>query len=48
MKLGAGLDFYLTYFKLSVELKMSSGIGDVLVNEAAPGSCGICIMPLKK
>lgn len=34
---GAGLDFYLTYFKLSVELKMSNGIGNVLVNEAAPG-----------
>ncbi|MCX6321646.1 MAG: porin family protein [Bacteroidia bacterium] len=28
--LGAGLDFYLKYFKLSVELKMSNGIGDVL------------------
>jgi len=34
---GAGMDFYLTYFKLSVELKMSNGIRDVLVNEAAPG-----------
>jgi hypothetical protein len=36
-ELGAGMDFYLTYFKLSVELKMSNGIGDVLVKEAAPG-----------
>ena len=36
-ELGAGLDFYLTYFKLSVELKMSNGIGDVLVREQAPG-----------
>ncbi len=36
-ELGAGLDFYLTYFKLSIELKMSNGIGDVLVKEAAPG-----------
>lgn len=36
-ELGAGLDFYLTYFKLSVELKMSNGFGDVLVKEAAPG-----------
>jgi hypothetical protein len=29
---GAGLDFYLRYFKLSVELKMSNGIRDVLVH----------------
>ena len=36
-ELGAGLDFYLTYFKLSVEIKMSNGIGNVKVNEAAPG-----------
>jgi hypothetical protein len=34
---GAGMDFYLVYFKLSVELKMSNGIRDVLVKEAAPG-----------
>jgi hypothetical protein len=34
---GAGLDFYLTYFKLSVELKMSNGFRNVLVKEAAPG-----------
>lgn len=33
-EVGAGLDFYLTYFKLSVELKMSTGIRDVLVKEA--------------
>jgi hypothetical protein len=33
---GAGMDFYLTYFKLSVELKLSQGIADVLVKEAAP------------
>lgn len=36
-ELGAGMDFYLTYFKLSIELKMSNGIGNVLVKEAAPG-----------
>ena len=36
-EIGAGLDFYLTYFKLSVELKMSNGIRDVLINEPAPG-----------
>jgi hypothetical protein len=36
-ELGAGLDFYLTYFKLSVELKMSNGLRNVLVDEAASG-----------
>lgn len=34
---GAGLDFYLPYFKLSIELKMSNGIRDVLVHDPAPG-----------
>ena len=34
---GAGMDFYLTYFKLSIELKTSNGLGNVLVKEAAPG-----------
>lgn len=34
---GTGMDFYLTYFKLSIELKMSNGFRNVLVNEAAPG-----------
>jgi hypothetical protein len=34
---GAGLDFYLPYFKLSVELKMSNGIRDVLVHDPASG-----------
>jgi hypothetical protein len=32
---GTGLDFYLPYFKLSVELKMSNGIRDVLVHDPA-------------
>jgi hypothetical protein len=36
-EVGGGMDFYLTYFKLSIELKMSNGIGDVLVHEPAPG-----------
>jgi hypothetical protein len=36
-EMGAGLDFYLTYFKLSVELKMSNGIGNVLIKDAASG-----------
>lgn len=35
-EIGTGLDFYLTYFKLSVEIKMSSGIGNVLVNDYDP------------
>jgi hypothetical protein len=34
---GTGMDFYLTYFKLSVELKMSNGFSDVLVKESVPG-----------
>lgn len=34
---GAGLDFYLRYFKLSVELKLSNGISNVLVDERASG-----------
>lgn len=36
-EIGPGLDFYLPYFKLSVELKMSTGMRDVLVHEPAPG-----------
>jgi hypothetical protein len=32
-ELGTGMDFYLTYFKLSIEFKMSRGINDVLANE---------------
>jgi hypothetical protein len=36
-ELGTGMDFYLTYFKLSVELKMSNGFGDILVKQPAPG-----------
>jgi hypothetical protein len=35
---GAGIDFYLMYFKLSVELKMSNGIRNVIVDDAAPGN----------
>jgi hypothetical protein len=34
-ELGAGLDFYLTYFKLSVELKMSDGFRDITVRDPA-------------
>ena len=33
-EMGAGLDFYLTYFKLSVELKMSNGLRNVIVDDA--------------
>jgi hypothetical protein len=32
---GPGMDFYLPYFKLSVELKVSTGIRDVLVHDPA-------------
>lgn len=32
-ELGTGLDFYLPYFKLSVELKMSNGFRDILVHD---------------
>ncbi|MFO7754966.1 MAG: porin family protein [Bacteroidales bacterium] len=34
---GAGMDFYLPYFKLAVEIKMSNGLRDVLVRDPAPG-----------
>jgi hypothetical protein len=39
---GAGLDFYLPYFKLSVELKISTGLRDVIVHEPAPGYPQFC------
>jgi hypothetical protein len=34
-EVGAGLDFYLPYFKLSLEIKMSNGLRDVLVHDTA-------------
>jgi hypothetical protein len=34
---GTGMDFYLPYFKLSIELKMSQGLRDVLVHDPASG-----------
>lgn len=37
-ELGTGLDFYLPYFKLSVEIKMSNGLTNLIVNEPAPGN----------
>lgn len=37
-EIGAGLDIYLPFFKLAVELKMSTGLNDVLVHEPAPGN----------
>jgi len=37
LETGAGLDFYLTYFKLSVELKLSNGMTNVLVDDRASG-----------
>jgi hypothetical protein len=35
-EVGAGIDFYLPYFKLTIEAKMSSGLRDVLVHEPEP------------
>jgi hypothetical protein len=32
---GTGLDFYLPFFKLSIELKMSNGLRDILVHDSA-------------
>lgn len=37
LEAGAGLDFYLTFFKLSVELKMSNGISNIIADEPYPG-----------
>jgi len=34
---GAGLDMYLPYFKLAIEIKMSNGLRNVLVDDPAPG-----------
>lgn len=33
LELGVGFDFYLVYFKLGTELKMSYGINDLLIRE---------------
>lgn len=35
---GVGLDFYLPYFKLSVELKMSTGFSDILKRDFDPAN----------
>ena len=32
-EIGAGIDFYLPYFKLTIEAKMSNGLRDVLVHD---------------
>ena len=32
-EVGAGLDFYLPYFKLSMELKMSNGFSDIIIRD---------------
>jgi len=34
-EIGAGMDFYLTYFKFSTEIKMSYGLKDILIHEPA-------------
>jgi hypothetical protein len=37
-EIGTGLDFYLPYFKLSVELKMSNGFRDILSSDPPPSN----------
>ncbi len=34
---GVGIDFYLTYFKLGVELKMSNGLVNLIIDDSPPG-----------
>lgn len=36
-EIGTGIDFYLPFFKLTVEAKMCNGLRDVLVHDPAPG-----------
>lgn len=36
-EVGPGMDFYLPYFKLSIELKMSTGFRDILVHDYPTG-----------
>jgi hypothetical protein len=45
---GTGFDFYLPYFKLSVELKISEGLRDVLVHDPAPGHAAIYANAIEK
>jgi hypothetical protein len=40
--IGAGMDFYLPEFKLSIEAKMENGFRDVLVHSPAPGHPEYC------
>lgn len=42
LEFGTGLDFYLPYFKLSLELKLSNGMRDVLVHEPESGHPQYC------
>ena len=35
-EIGTGLDFYLAYFKLSIEIKMSTGLANILVQDPHP------------
>lgn len=41
-EIGAGIDFYLPFFKLTIEAKMENGLRDVLVHEPAPGYPQYC------
>jgi len=47
-ELGAGLDFYLVYFKLSVELKMSNGFSAMCWSKKRLRDIPSMKMPLKK
>lgn len=41
-EIGPGLDFYLPFFKLSLELKVSTGLRDILVHDPATGYPQYC------
>jgi hypothetical protein len=41
-EIGSGMDFYLPYFKLTVECKMSQGLRNILVKEIAPQHPEFC------
>ncbi|MFA5820273.1 MAG: porin family protein [Bacteroidales bacterium] len=46
-ELGAGLDFYLKYFKFSVELKMSKGFSNVFDIKSPPSQYSYAIKEIK-
>lgn len=46
-EVGVGFDFYLQYFKLSPEIKMSFGLNDLLVRDGTPYSESIASLKSK-